>query len=294
MGCVREPAPTRTQKKQTRKNHKEAGNDFAPQAEFRRQDRNRINAGFGAVLALLVLVAALGYFALSSLGTTFADYARISASALRISESDRSVVGLRRNLAAYIGGNEQALQRMRDLAKPVRENLDQLVANATVAERREMAQRILGQLDKFMANVDTIAKDKPERDRLIYQVMAPIGEKLATKLSDTMVGTSSDNQMGHRRLCRPRAGTASFDPHECLSLSAVPGRQDRRDRRAAVRGAERRAEETRQGGGKHRLRSAVPDGRQRGRGIYRRVPQHREGRQGNQQTQRRARRRDGQ
>ncbi len=73
----------------------------------------RINAGFGAVLALMLLVAALGYFGLKTLGTSYSDYTRISGGVVLVSESDRNVVGLRRNLAAYVqSGSDQAIQRM--------------------------------------------------------------------------------------------------------------------------------------------------------------------------------------
>lgn len=156
----------------------------------------RINAGFGAVLALMLLIAALGYFGLKTIGTSYSDYARISGGVVQVSESDRNVVGLRRNLAAYVqSGSDQTIQRMNELAEPIRGALDR-IGNAGVSqERREMAQRLKDQLEKFMTNVGQIAKARPERDRLIYQVMAPIGDKLSSKLSDTMVGTASDNQM---------------------------------------------------------------------------------------------------
>jgi methyl-accepting chemotaxis protein len=156
----------------------------------------RINAGFGAVLALLALVAALGYFGLKSVGSSYSDYTRISGGVVQVSESDRNAVGLRRNLAAYVqNGDNQAIPRMNALADPIRASLNRIANAGTANERRQMAQNINKQLEKFMANVALIAKTRPERDRLIYQVMAPIGDKLSSKLSDTMAGTASDNQM---------------------------------------------------------------------------------------------------
>jgi methyl-accepting chemotaxis protein len=156
----------------------------------------RINAGFAAVLALLVLVAAVGYFGFKTLQASYADYSVISGNALRVSEGDRSVVGMRRNLAAYVqNGNVETLERLRNLAKPTRENLALIASKAIVLERRGMAQRILDPFDQFMANIDIISKATPERDRLINQVMNPIGDKLSSKLSDVILGTSSDNQM---------------------------------------------------------------------------------------------------
>src|SRR5262245_1330929 len=88
----------------------------------------RINAGFGAVLALMLLVAALGYFGLKTLDTSYSDYSRIANGLVTVSESDRNVVGLRRNLAAYVeSGGDRALQRMNELADPIRNTLDRII-----------------------------------------------------------------------------------------------------------------------------------------------------------------------
>src|SRR5882724_7148029 len=84
----------------------------------------RINFGFVTVLALLVVVAAVGYSGLNGSRVAVQEYERISDNALKVVETDRNLTSMRRDTLVYVqSGDEQALQRVRSMGKTVRNDL---------------------------------------------------------------------------------------------------------------------------------------------------------------------------
>ena len=156
----------------------------------------RINAGFAIVLALLLAVAAMGYYGLTSSGSTFDSYALLAKNTTLVLEADRNVVGIRRNVLLYNqSGSEQTLTRLRDLANETKAKLAEMIRTGQSLERREGAQRVIGQVDQYMTNFDVIVKSKPERDRLVESVMNPLGLKLRTALTDVIQGAIAADDM---------------------------------------------------------------------------------------------------
>ena len=112
----------------------------------------RIYAGFVVVLLLLVTLATEGYFSLGGVSGTFARYATISDNAVRMTEIDRDVVGLRASMREYVrSGSPTALKSLHDVGKEARETLANLSATAPIPEQRERAKQILTSLDTFLA-----------------------------------------------------------------------------------------------------------------------------------------------
>jgi methyl-accepting chemotaxis protein len=156
----------------------------------------RIYAGFGIVLALLLLLATLGYFSLSSVRSTFEQYAFISRNTLQVAEVDRGLVSLRRNLREYIRTNsKESLDRTREVGKDARQVLGTLATTSFTAEQREQAQRILASLDEFMANVEAIVKIQAEFNHVLNDEVSPLGTKLSAKLTEIVKSAMDDSDM---------------------------------------------------------------------------------------------------
>jgi methyl-accepting chemotaxis protein len=156
----------------------------------------RINVGFLIVLALLLVVAAAGYFGLSGAIATFNEYVHTSDSALRVVEVDRNLNNIRRNVLSFVqNGDEQSVTRVRDTTKTTRDDLRTLVTETRNPERREMTQRIAGLFDQYVANFDTLVRGRADRDRAVNDVMNPLGTKLGTDLAEIIEGAINDNDM---------------------------------------------------------------------------------------------------
>ncbi len=158
--------------------------------------RTRINAGFGIVLALLLVVAGVGYFGIESSESTFEQYALVAENTASLLEADRSYVAMRRNVQLYTqNGDEPSLGRIKTQAKAALDKLDVVTKTGVGEERREAARQIAGRISQYLSNVDLIVKSRPERDRLVNDVMNPLGVTLANTLSEFIREAISDNDM---------------------------------------------------------------------------------------------------
>lgn len=161
-----------------------------------RKISTKISAGFVLVLALLVAVAATGYFGLTGARSIFEGYAVVSENSARVLSVDRDFTGLRRNAFVYAEkGSDAALKRVRELAGPIKSGLGAAAAATTSAERKETLQRASGSFDKYMTNFDLIVQKRAERDRAVNEVMNPLGAKMRIELTEIMQGAIKDNFM---------------------------------------------------------------------------------------------------
>ena len=126
-----------------------------------RKINTKIASGFVLVLALLVAVTATGYFGLTGIQTIFENYVTISENSARVLGVDRDFTGVRRNALVYTqSGSEATLKRVRDLAKPIKSNLDAAAAATRNTEHKELVQRSSGLFDKYMTNFDIIVQKR--------------------------------------------------------------------------------------------------------------------------------------
>src|SRR5262245_5064238 len=127
----------------------------------------RINAGFLTVLALLLVVSAVGYFGLKRSGDELDHYAHTSDNSIKVTEVDRNLAYMRRNALVYVqNGDEQALKRVRDQGKAAREDIAAIRAatNARHTDRLELLQKLSGLVDQFSANFElSERRDEPAR-----------------------------------------------------------------------------------------------------------------------------------
>ena len=145
----------------------------------------RINFGFLTVLVLLVAVAAVGYFGLNGSNVAVHEYERVSDGTLKVVETDRNLTNMRRNTLVYVqSGDEDALKRVRDMGKTVRDDLVSMEAASRVQADREMIKKIAGLVQQFMANLELIVEARTQRDRAVTDVMHPLGEKLRVDISE--------------------------------------------------------------------------------------------------------------
>jgi methyl-accepting chemotaxis protein len=147
----------------------------------------RINFGFLTVLALLLVVSAVGYFGLRSSGEELDHYAHTSDNSIKVTETDRNLAYMRRNALLYVQtGDEQALKRVRDQGKAVREDIAKIreSTNARHTDRLELLAKLSALVDQFITNFELIVKARGERDHAVNEVMNPLETKIRTQLTE--------------------------------------------------------------------------------------------------------------
>jgi methyl-accepting chemotaxis protein len=139
------------------------------------------------VLALLLVVSAVGYFGLKSSGDALDQYAHTSDNSIKVTEIDRNLAYMRRNALLYVQtGDEQALKRVRDQGKGVREDIAKIRAatNAKNTDRLELLNKLSTLVDQFNNNFELIVKARSERDQAVDGVMNPLEAKIRTQLTE--------------------------------------------------------------------------------------------------------------
>ena len=121
----------------------------------------RIYTGFLLILALLVLVAGMGYQALKTVEAGFGTYASISDNSLRVSQIDGNVADMRRNVVNFVNnGDKKTADKVRDLQQSLAGALRDAVAATLDSERKanlEKMQKLLqGYTDN--SNVDAVSE----------------------------------------------------------------------------------------------------------------------------------------
>ena len=179
----------------------------------------RIGAGFLLILALLVAVAANGYFGLDATRSAFDLYGRVSINSVRVTEIDSQFVSIRRNVLIYVGsGDDKAQARVREQAKTLNDLLTQTHARLAVPERQALLKKIQDDLGRYMKNFDVIVTKRAERDHAVNQVMNPLGVQLRTLLTEVVDGALLDEDMAmaalagvtQERLMQMRISTLLF------------------------------------------------------------------------------------
>ena len=144
----------------------------------------RIQVGFLLILVLLVLVAALGVRSLSTMETGFTRYASISDNSLRISDIDRAVVDMRRNVVNYsFSGNGALIEPIQAQQKTLAEALRTTRDTTQDSGLRANLDRMILQIDSYGANFGKLVRLREQRDRLVSDELVPLGVKALEGLS---------------------------------------------------------------------------------------------------------------
>ncbi|CAO3401617.1 methyl-accepting chemotaxis protein [Azospirillum palustre] len=147
----------------------------------------RIQVGFLLILALLVLVAALGVRSLSTVEDGFTRYATISDGSLRLSDVDGSVSDMRRNAVNYsFSGNSALIAPIQAQQKKLGEMLRSIRDATQDPGRRANLEAMIRQFDSYTANFAQLVKLREQRDRLVADELVPAGLKAREGLSRTI------------------------------------------------------------------------------------------------------------
>jgi len=144
----------------------------------------RIQVGFLLILALLVLVAALGVRSLSTVQSGFTRYGTISDNSLRISDIDGSVSDMRRNALNYsFSGNNALIAPIQAQQKKLGELLQTARDISQDPGRRALIERMIQQFNSYGVNFGQLVKLREQRDRLVSEELMPLGQKAREGLS---------------------------------------------------------------------------------------------------------------
>ncbi|WP_042694403.1 methyl-accepting chemotaxis protein [Azospirillum sp. B506] len=147
----------------------------------------RIQVGFLLILALLVLVAALGIRSLSTVEDGFTRYATISDGSLRLSDVDGSVSDMRRNALNYsFTGNSALVAPIQDQQRKLGEKLRSIRDITLDPGRRANVEAMIRYFDSYTGNFAQLVKAREQRAQLETEELTPMGAKAREGIDQMM------------------------------------------------------------------------------------------------------------
>jgi methyl-accepting chemotaxis protein len=156
----------------------------------------RIYTGFLLILALLVIVAAMGYRALVTAEGGFSRYSSIADNSILVQDIAAEVGQMRRNVVAFsYSGDAKAEQNVRTIAAELRQMLKHAIEATLSPERRQILESMTKIFETYAANFNTLAEIRRERDKLVEEQLNPRGTKARENLTKVIASAMADGDM---------------------------------------------------------------------------------------------------
>jgi methyl-accepting chemotaxis protein len=156
----------------------------------------RIGFGFALVLALLALLAANTWLAMTGIQKSTANYGAISSNALSIMKVDSSMKAIRRDVLVYVNsGDPEARKRIESFANEVRADIQAVIPKFVSEERRALARNIGEMAEEYFKNFARIVELRAAREDAItakYEPAALNARQKLTEAFDAAMKTGED------------------------------------------------------------------------------------------------------
>lgn len=152
--------------------------------------------GFAVILALLIIIAATGYFSLTSIGAKFTQYrvhARQTAEAAGV---QRNLLITRLNVKNFIiDGSEESIEKVVENEKKAQKTIDNLKKLLNEPEELKLADRLEKEMTEYVTHFEEVVEKQKEHDHLTHDVLNTVGPKLEAALSTVMKNAYNGNDV---------------------------------------------------------------------------------------------------
>ncbi|MEI6560327.1 MAG: hypothetical protein WCO00_18160 [Rhodospirillaceae bacterium] len=147
----------------------------------------RIYGGFAIILLMLGILAVISYRSLDFIAATQDTYANFSSNALLVQRIERNLVGLRRNMYAYLTtGSMPEFRRAEELVGLIKTDFDDLGRSLRDPKRREDASELQKTVDTYFAMAKKAVELREARDWIMDTGFQPNTESVSINLTRTV------------------------------------------------------------------------------------------------------------
>ncbi|NFV80406.1 HAMP domain-containing protein, partial [Magnetospirillum aberrantis] len=140
--------------------------------------RKRIYGGFFGILALLALVAGLGFWGFLTVGGNVGRYATVASDTVRIQQIDREVSDLRRNVLLFTEKDDQnALAQIRTIQTNLRNHVGEAATSASTPERKANVEAMGRLISEYGTLLDKAVELSRKRASLLNETLIPLGNQ---------------------------------------------------------------------------------------------------------------------
>ena len=147
----------------------------------------RIHGGFAVILVMLGILAIISYRSLAFISETQNRYAAFSGNALTVQKIERDLVGLRRNIYAYLTtGSLPEFKRAEELMKAIGGEFGELDHSLRDASLRQEVRALQKSVEAYFAMVKKAVETRESRDWILETGFQPNTDSASIILGRTI------------------------------------------------------------------------------------------------------------
>ena len=144
-------------------------------------------AGFGLVLALLMVISAVGIYALSFSQGTFSEYRGLARETNEVGRVQANMLMTRMGVKDFIiNGNDKAIEVVRQRAAATAELAEKAKGLVANAEQRALMDSIGTQIGAYESTFEQVTALQARRNELVHGQLDQIGPEIRKKFSTVM------------------------------------------------------------------------------------------------------------
>lgn len=153
----------------------------------------KLAVGFGAVMALMLVVAASSIFALKATDRNVDRFALMAQESAYAAQVEGRTMDARLRVQKFlVSGDANDVALVEELFADARIQVDALLAAATAPEHTAMATALAEKLSAYRQAFLTLAEAQGQRDRLVVQALNPAGTAARQSITDIMTAAYGD------------------------------------------------------------------------------------------------------
>ncbi|MBF0454576.1 MAG: response regulator [Magnetococcales bacterium] len=148
---------------------------------------SRIFLGFGVVIVVFFIQAAIGRLGLDNTSKGFDRFEKINTDAFHIMEIERNVLELQRNVTVYTQtGYKGVINRVYNQNKILQEQLQAVKGSVNDQQRQNILRRMIGHFESYAEHFEVAIKDRQHRDQLMDERLEVAVEQISLGLESRM------------------------------------------------------------------------------------------------------------
>ncbi len=156
----------------------------------------KLTSGFGAVLALLLILAGLAYWALSSANSGFSRYRHLTVNANLAARLQSEMLAARMHVKDYIlTGSEDILKQYNAAFENIFKEMSTAQTDIKDPARAQIVDRTDDQLKEYNQYFEQIKKFRVQRDDIVKNSLYALGPAMEKNLDKILETSNRDNDM---------------------------------------------------------------------------------------------------
>ncbi|MGE4506100.1 MAG: methyl-accepting chemotaxis protein, partial [Desulfovibrionaceae bacterium] len=156
----------------------------------------KLISGFGSVLALLLVIGGVAYYAINGSSKGFEEYRGLARDTILCGNLQSNMLMVRMSVKDFIlYGTDKSKQSYDEYFNTMRDYLDEAQASIKDSERARLLEGVRASVERYGVDFERIVRLKDERNRLFFDILSVDGPKIEQDLFQVLQTAQHTNDM---------------------------------------------------------------------------------------------------